>query len=96
MRELVVAAVVLMVSFDVAPALVGVTEAGLKAQVGASDGAGETEHVSGTALLKPWVVVSVIVAVADAPAVTDAGDAAPAAIEKLSTLKATAAEVEVA
>jgi hypothetical protein len=92
----VVAAVVAIVRVEVAPALVGVTDGLSKEHVGASEGAGVTEQVSGTAVLKPFVVVRVIVAVADPPAVTDAGEAAPAASVKLSTLKATADEVDFA
>jgi hypothetical protein len=76
----VVGAVVLTVSVEV-PELFS-TEAGLNEQVGPRVTAGETLHVKATALVKLLTGAMVIVEVEDAPAETEAGASAVAAIVK--------------
>ena len=70
-----VRAVVVIVAAEVTPVEVGVTEVGLSEQ---ADPAGAPVQVSATAEVKPLspVTVTVLVAVAPAAMLTDAGDAA--------------------
>jgi hypothetical protein len=57
-------------SVDAVP---GLTDAGLRPHVGEFAVAGETEQVSVTALLNPFIAVTAIVEIADAPGLTEAG-----------------------
>ena len=75
-----VAAVVLTVSVDVPDP--PVTDAGLNAHVGPRVAAGATLQVKATALVKLLTGAMVIVEVEDAPAETEAGASAVAAIVK--------------
>ena len=80
LTEAVVAAVVLTVSVEVPEPLA--TEAGESAHVGARVAAGVTMQVKATALLKPFTGATVMVEVEDAPAETETGASAEAAIVK--------------
>lgn len=64
--------VVLTINVEVAePPLEGVTELGLREQVGAAAGVGDTAHVSETGLLKPFTDLIVITPLADCPGLTE-------------------------
>jgi hypothetical protein len=71
---------------------VGVTEVGLKEQVGASTGVGDTEHVKVTSLSKPFTEATVIVEVLDWPAENTAGEAAEPKIVKSGVTRVSARE----
>ena len=71
------APVVAMLRAVCAPLAVGVTEAFVKLQVGPFVTEGETEHDMLTEELKPITEVTVIVDVAVAPGLPEAGDNAP-------------------
>src|SRR5579872_1670666 len=77
-------AVVLTVSVEVTVLLAGgVTELGLKLQVGPWLTTGVTAQVRATAELNPLVEVTVIVDVAETPGLPEVADRAPSAMEKL-------------
>lgn len=79
-----VGAVVLMVSTEVTePLAVSVGAAGLKEQVGAAVGDGDTPHVRVTALLNPFCEFTVMFVVAELPAVIEEGEGALAWREKV-------------
>ena len=68
-----------IVSVEVAvPFAAGVTELVLNAQLGARDGAGDTEQVRFTALLNPFSDFTVIVELPDCPGFTELGLIDPA------------------
>jgi hypothetical protein len=75
-----VAPVVFTVNVEVAPVADGDMEAGLSEQVGAREGAGETEHVRATDPANPLSDAQVMVAVVDCPADITAGSVVEGAL----------------